>query len=207
MGRVLDNGAAGIMLPRMDSAAQVERGTDPPAVPAARGPRGGHLQPGLPVRARPRRPRPGRRGDPRHRPDRVRRRRRGRRRDRRRRRCRRAVHRPPRPQPRPRCPRRHHRPGLRRGTGHRAGRRQAARQGLRAARQRRRRRRQAHRTGLDLRGDRLRLHPARRRVPVRTEPPARSHSHNHAAITLPQKATSSWLDTSTTRASPNWVSG
>ena len=60
MGRVLDSGAAGIMLPRMDSAGQVSRGDPAPAVPAARGPRGGHLQPGLPVRARPRRAGPGR---------------------------------------------------------------------------------------------------------------------------------------------------
>ena len=84
------------------------------------------------------------------------------RRDRRRRRRRRAVRRPPRPQPRPRRPRRRHRPGLRGGAGHGPGgrRRHGKACGLlvndgaaAAARPR---------AGLALRGDRLRLHPARR---------------------------------------------
>ena len=201
MGRVLDNGAAGIMLPRIDTADSARAGADASAIPAARGPRGRHLQPGLPVRLGHRRSRPGRRRDPGDRADRVRRRGKGGRRDRRGRRCRCAVHRPQGPVPRPRRPRRRDRPGVRRGVGHRAGRRQAARQGLRPARHRRRRGGQAARTGLDLRGHRVRLHPAGRRVPRSScRPPAPDHQ-----ITLPEKRMS-WLDTSTTRASPRSVS-
>ena len=117
----------GIMLPRLNSAAEVQAALTAPALPAAGRPRRRHLQPGLPVRARPRRAGPGRRRDRscvvqiesaaavaagrRHR---------------RPRRGRRAVRRPPRPQPRPRRPRRHHRPGLRRGPGHGPGRRASA---------------------------------------------------------------------------------
>ena len=56
MGRVLDNGAAGVMLPRHGQCDAGQPGADPHLrYPAAWRPRGGHLQPGLPVRARPRR--------------------------------------------------------------------------------------------------------------------------------------------------------
>ena len=75
-----------------------------------------------------------------------------------------------------------------------------ARQGLRPARQRRRRCRPAPRAGLGLRGHRIGLHAPRRGVPrgARAGPPAVAPSPR----TLDTKATSSWLDASPTTAPP-----
>ena len=142
-GRLLDLGAAGVMFPRIDTRRRSGRLRPPPALPAGRGPGRGHLQPDVPVRARPRlrstaptatssaivqietRPRAGRRRGHRGR-----------------RRRRRAVRRPPRPQPRPRGPRpdpgagvpRRPRAGPGRGEGEREGGR-PARAGRRRGRQ------------------------------------------------------------------------
>ena len=176
--------------------------------PAARGPGRRHLQPGLPIRARPRRSGPGRRRDPR-----------GRRRS----------------NPRPRStaadeiaavdgvdvlfigprdlsattsaspvtppPRRSSRRWTRcwppaSGTARPAGCSSptAPPRPPRA------------RTGLDVRGHRLRLHPARRRLPRGARPPPAPLTAELADHLLTQGREPSWLDTSTTRASPRSVS-
>ena len=162
IGRVLDCGAAGIMLPRLTAP----RGREAALTHLRYPPRGDRgvatynracrfgLDPGALDRA-----------DDEilvRRPDRVRGRGRGSRRDRRPRRGRRAVHRPPRPEPRPRRPRRHHRPGLRRGPGHGPGRgtRHGKACGLLVADGAAAAERLAQ--GWTLRRHRLRLHPARR---------------------------------------------
>ncbi len=53
LGRVLDHGAAGVMLPRLDSAEEVGGGDTTPALSAGGGSRRGHLQPSVPLRPRP----------------------------------------------------------------------------------------------------------------------------------------------------------
>ena len=56
LGRVLDLGAAGVMLPRLDSAAEVAAAMRHLRYPPGGGSRRGHLQPGVPLRPRPGRP-------------------------------------------------------------------------------------------------------------------------------------------------------
>ena len=51
LGRVLDLGVAGVMLPRLDTAAEVAAALPAPALPPGRGSRCGDLQPSVPLRA------------------------------------------------------------------------------------------------------------------------------------------------------------